>query len=78
MGEYQLVTDIVHIASNICIECGIGAGVDGLNYTNNISSIERLGITSQNVESVICKFLSEFNSVMENIEIPIKESINGD
>ncbi len=71
LGEYQLVTDIVHIASNICIECGIGAGVDGLNYNNNPQSVDRLGITSQNVEKVICQFLSEFNSIMENIEIPI-------
>lgn len=77
IGEYQLVTDVVHIASNICIECGIGAGLDGLNYVNNIQSVERLKITSQNVENVICKFLVEFNSVMEKIEIPTQERVNG-
>ncbi|MCX8065356.1 MAG: HDOD domain-containing protein [Candidatus Hydrogenedentes bacterium] len=69
VGEYQLVTDIIHISSNICIECGIGAGIDGLNYSNNPSSIERLGLSFQNVESIICKFISELNSVFKNLDM---------
>lgn len=77
VGEYQLATDIVHIASNICIECGIGAGVDGLNYINNPSSIERLGLSVQNVEKIVCNFLSELNSVLENLDMPCRERTNG-
>ncbi len=66
--EYQLVTDYVHIASNLCLECGIGSGIDGLNYSNNINSIERLNIDMRTVESVICKLIGEINTFMENLK----------
>ncbi len=66
--EYQLVTDVVHIASNLCLECGIGAGIDGLNYSNNENSIERLNIDMRIVETVLCKLIGEVNNLMETIK----------
>lgn len=66
--EYQLVTDLIHIASNLCLECGIGSGIDGLNYSNNANSIERLNIDTRIVETVLCKMIGEINSFMDTIK----------
>ncbi len=66
--EFRTVTDLVHIASNLCLECGIGSGIDGLNYSNNPNSVERLNIDTRTVETVLCKLIGEINSFMENIK----------
>lgn len=66
--EHQLVTDFVHIASNLCLECGVGSGIDGLNYSNNANSIERIGIDTRIVEVILCKLIGEINAFMENIK----------
>lgn len=67
--EHQLTTDLIHVASNICLECGIGTGIDGLNYSNNENSIERLQITISIVETVMCKLLNSINEFMSGIKI---------
>lgn len=66
--EYRLVTDFVHIASNLCLECGIGSGIDGLNYSNNINSVERIGMDMKVVEIVLCKLIGEIDTIMKNIK----------
>ncbi|HOQ32984.1 MAG TPA: HDOD domain-containing protein [Candidatus Hydrogenedens sp.] len=66
--EYRLVTDFVHIASNLCLECGIGSGIDGLNYSNNPNSIERLKIDMQVVETVLSKLIGDIDSFMGNLK----------
>lgn len=66
--EYKLVTDTVHIASNLCLECGIGSGIDGLNYSNNINSVERLNIDTRVAETILCKLIGEINTFMDNLK----------
>ncbi|MGC8739727.1 MAG: HDOD domain-containing protein [Candidatus Hydrogenedens sp.] len=66
--EYRLVADFIHIASNLCLECGIGSGIDGLNYSNNIHSIERLKIDMQIVEVVLSKLIGEIEAFLDNLK----------
>lgn len=65
--EYKLVTDYVHIASNLCLGCGIGSGIDGLNYRNNANSIDRLNLDMRVVEIVMSKLVWEIDSFMKQI-----------
>jgi HD-like signal output (HDOD) protein len=65
--EHRLVTDYVHIASNLCLECGIGSGIDGLNYSNNANSVDRLNLDMRVIETVLSKLIWEINSFMKQI-----------
>lgn len=50
--------DLVHFADILCLMCGIGAGIDGLNYQPSVEAVSRLGISVHISEAVIVKILS--------------------
>lgn len=52
--EDELVPDLVHIADTLCLIGGIGAGNDGLNYTASDEVAQKLGLTGEVAEKVLC------------------------
>jgi len=59
----SLVADLVHVADNLCIECGLGIGVDGLNYRPAAEVVERLHLRTRMMEQVTCVMLSELQKL---------------
>ena len=54
----RLAVDLVHMAVNLSMECGIGAGIDGLQYSVSASSAADLHIEESIGEEVICMMLA--------------------
>ena len=46
------VASVVHVVDNLCLERGIGMGIDGLNYWPSPEVIERLHLTAELSEEV--------------------------
>lgn len=44
------VLDLVHVAVALSMQCGIGAGADGLQYRLSAGSIDRLGVTQAGLD----------------------------
>ncbi len=59
----SLMADLVHVADNLCIECGLGIGVDGLNYRPEAEVVERLHLRTRVIEQVTCVMLSELQNL---------------
>lgn len=61
--------DIVHIADALCINCGIGNGIDGLCYRPSEASVARLGVTVHTSEAVAAKLLGGIDE-LKNLFAP--------
>lgn len=57
-----LVVDLVHYANILSIECGLGAGIDGLHYLPSAAVLERLHPTTLVAEQVTCRMLTELQA----------------
>jgi len=57
------VTDLVHAADSLSVECGLGTGVDGLNYCSSRVTIDRLHLRTKVTEAVTCKMLTELQAL---------------
>ena len=57
-GNDPFVLDLVHVAVNLSMQCGIGVGADGLHYHASAAVIERLKIKPRTTEEVSAKMLS--------------------
>jgi putative nucleotidyltransferase with HDIG domain len=55
--------DLVHVAETISQVAGLGAGLDGLNYTPSAKVLARLKITTQIAEEVAGRALAELQAV---------------
>lgn len=62
-----LLTDLVHVAGILCIQCGLGMGIDGLNYSVSSEVIDRLHLNTNLVESVACKMLTELENIRNTL-----------
>jgi len=63
------VVDLIHVADNLGIECGLGTGIDGLNYRPSSKVVERLGLKTIVAEQVTCVMLSELQQITSmNVE----------
>ncbi len=51
------LTAIVHLADAICLSMGIGMGVDGLLYPVSAGALQTLGLTEQDIESMISELV---------------------
>ncbi len=58
-----IVVDVIHVADSLAMMIGIGTGLDELNYHPSSDVISRLNISTAISESVLCRFLSEFEDV---------------
>jgi putative nucleotidyltransferase with HDIG domain len=61
----DFVADCVHVSNMVSIECGLGAGIDGLHYTPSGTVLRRLGITGEMIEKLTCTMLTELNGVQD-------------
>ncbi len=58
-----LATDLVHIVDILSIECGLGVGVDGLNYRPSQDVVDRLGLNNKIAEQVTCGMLADLEDM---------------
>lgn len=61
----RIVVDLVHVADHLAIECGLGAGIDGLNYRPAAGAIARLGLSRRLAERASARIVAELESVVE-------------
>ena len=59
--------DLVHVASLLCASCGIGAGVDGLNYRPCSEALDRLGATRELLEHATCLMLVALDEIKHEL-----------
>ncbi len=59
----KLLVDLVHVAVHLSISCGLGIGIDGLNYRPSPSVVERLHLKTKIAEQVTCKMLTELQAI---------------
>ena len=57
--------DIVHVANELCLMIGIGAGQDGLQYKVSEAVTERLGLASQHIDKVAGQTLEWTNELSD-------------
>lgn len=62
-----LLTDLVHVAGILCIQCGLGMGIDGLNYSISSEVVDRLHLNTNLAESVACKMLTELENIRNTL-----------
>ncbi len=62
-GAEALTADLVHAADMLSIECGLGVGVDGLNYRIGPDVAERLRLKATLAEQVTAAMLTELQAI---------------
>ena len=62
-AEANLATELVHLADLICLEQGIGAGRDGLQYRSSAAAAGRLRLKPSLCEQVACRVLGELEGL---------------
>lgn len=62
-GADSLTADLVHAADTLSIECGLGVGVDGLNYRIAPEVAERLHLKAALAEQVTAVMLMELQAI---------------
>ncbi len=63
------VVSLVHVADNLCLESGIGMGIDGLNYHPSAEVSKALRLKPIICETVVCKMLTELDELREVVGI---------
>jgi putative nucleotidyltransferase with HDIG domain len=63
LDEESLVVDLVHVADTMCLMGGIGAGVEGTNYTTSRETASRLRLDIVKGDAVISEILAKLDSV---------------
>lgn len=61
----SLVTDVVHLADVLSLESGIGAGLDGLNYSPSAAVVSRLRLKRRVAEETLCEMSLQVNEINE-------------
>lgn len=56
--SYQTIVDVVHVADILCLDFGLGAGADGLQYRLDEDANQRLGLKVQDAEEIGSRVLS--------------------
>ena len=63
--EHRDVTDLVHLATYTCTLSGLGGGDDGTNYVPCDATMQRLGLSSAEVEEGMCLTVLKLDEVRE-------------
>jgi len=58
LGSESFLVDLVHTANLLCLEAGIGMGIDGLNYRVSEEVAVRLKLRPSMAEAVVCGMLT--------------------
>lgn len=64
----SLVVDLVHVADMLSVECGLGVGIDGLNYCPSPVVIERMRLDPASMEQISCIMLTELEKIRRQWE----------
>jgi putative nucleotidyltransferase with HDIG domain len=64
-GAGRELADLVHAAVMISIECGIGIGIDGLQYRPCQNTVARLRLKPATTEQATCRMLAGLASLRE-------------
>jgi putative nucleotidyltransferase with HDIG domain len=64
-GQYQMTTDIVHIADNLSRSSGIGVGDEGLQYHLSKDALKRLKLKAKTLEKILSVSIDKFNEVLK-------------
>ncbi|MBI2422173.1 MAG: HDOD domain-containing protein [Candidatus Hydrogenedentes bacterium] len=52
-----MLVKLVHVADHVSFECGVGVGVDGLNYRPSERVVKELHLTTTMLEEVACQMM---------------------
>lgn len=63
----NFVVDLVHVSDTVAMETGIGAGIDGLNYSPSQVVATRLKLRPATLETVACKMVDAVKELREVI-----------
>jgi putative nucleotidyltransferase with HDIG domain len=63
-----LITDLVHVADQLCTMGGLGNGVDGLNYRPSEATLARLGINNHRAERTLSAIMSGLSRLDEFVQ----------
>jgi putative nucleotidyltransferase with HDIG domain len=69
--------DWVHMADQLAIETGLGAGIDGLQYRPSPTVVARMKLDSTIMERVVCKMVEGLGAFKELIERASGDSEHG-
>lgn len=67
-AKFQMESDIVYFAHNICLMLGIGVGSDGLAYRFDENVMKRLNFEHKNIEKMMIDFTDSIKDLEELIE----------
>lgn len=67
VGNQRLV-DLVHVADLLSVSCGVGIGIDGLNYAPGPDVVERLGLNNALIEKAAARMFSG----LANTRLPLE------
>ncbi len=59
----KYVVDLVHVAVQISVSCGLGIGLDGLNYCASPEAISRLGLNNSLLEQATCNMVADLTQM---------------
>ncbi len=63
----RYVVDLVHTATHLSVGCGLGIGVDGLNYRPEPEASARLGLDHQILERATCAMVAELIQMQHSL-----------
>jgi len=63
------LADMVHIADVAAMMTGLGAGIDGLQYTMDEKAMQRLGINEDLINEISCEAADSVNKLSQNMNL---------
>jgi len=60
---------MVHVADVAAMMTGLGAGIDGLQYTMDEKAMQRLGIDEDLINKISCEAADSVNKLSQNMNL---------
>jgi putative nucleotidyltransferase with HDIG domain len=73
----QSMVDLVHVADVICLNCGWGLGSDGMQYRLDEAAAARLGLRSQEAETIAAQVITGLEELLQIFTPAGKGAHNG-
>lgn len=64
-ADHPLLTDLVHVADQLCILGGLGNGIDGLRYRPSPETLARLSMNNHRAEKTLSAIMSGLSGLDE-------------
>ena len=59
------IVDLIHVADNLALLCGLGMGSDGLRYRPSREAAGRLALSAEQAERAVCEVLAKLDEWRE-------------